>query len=80
MFFFYALSFEPYLVLMLAGLLGLALGRRGDSVRRRRLGLLVVGLFTVALLLLSVYYWPIWTAQTVPYAEWRERMWFDAWI
>lgn len=80
MFFFYALSFEPYLILMLAGILGLALGRPGDSLRRRRAGLLVVGIFVVFALLVSIYYWPIWTAQTVPYTEWRERMWFDAWI
>lgn len=80
MFFFYALSFEPYLILMLAGLLGLALGRPGDSVKRRRWGLAVVGVFTVAVLLLSVYYWPIWTAETILYSEWRSRIWFDAWI
>ena len=40
----------------------------------------MVGLFVVFALLVSIYYWPIWTAQTVPYTEWRERMWFDAWI
>ncbi|WP_237189095.1 dolichyl-phosphate-mannose--protein mannosyltransferase [Rothia nasimurium] len=80
MFFFYALSFEPYLVLMLAGVLGLALGRPGDSVRRRRAGLVVVGAFTVFALLLSVYYWPIWTAEVIPYDAWRARIWFDAWI
>lgn len=80
MFFFYALSFEPYLILMLAGVLGLALGRPGDSVRRKRLGLLTVGLFTVFALLISIYFWPIWTAEVVPYDQWRQRMWFDAWI
>ncbi|MFW0180354.1 dolichyl-phosphate-mannose--protein mannosyltransferase [Rothia sp. P5766] len=80
MFYFYALSFEPYLILMLAGVLGLALGRSGDTVRRRKLGLALVGVFVVFVLLVSTYYWPIWTAQTVPYTEWRERMWFDGWI
>ncbi|WP_419721890.1 dolichyl-phosphate-mannose--protein mannosyltransferase [Rothia nasisuis] len=80
MFFFYALSFEPYLILMLAGILGLALGRSEDSVRRKRLGLILVGAFVVFSLLVSIFYWPIWTAQTIPYADWRARMWFDAWI
>lgn len=80
MFFFYALSFEPYLVMMLAGLLGLALGRPGDSARRQQLGLALVGLFLVAVLLVSAFYWPIWTAQTIPYEHWRWRMWFNQWI
>ncbi|MDO4898312.1 MAG: phospholipid carrier-dependent glycosyltransferase [Rothia sp. (in: high G+C Gram-positive bacteria)] len=80
MFYFYALSFEPYLILILAGVLGLALGRRGEGTRRRRVGLAVVGLFVVFALLVSIYFWPIWTAETVPYEQWRARMWFDAWI
>lgn len=80
MFFFYALSFEPYLVLMLAGLLGLVLGRPGDSETRRWTGRALVGAFLVLAVALSVYYWPIWTAQTIPYAQWRARIWFDAWI
>ncbi len=80
MFYFYALSFEPYLVLMLAGLLGLALGRAGDTVMRQRLGLGLVGIFVVAVLLVSIFFWPIWTGQTIPYEHWRWRMWFDVWI
>ncbi|MDY3048350.1 MAG: phospholipid carrier-dependent glycosyltransferase [Rothia sp. (in: high G+C Gram-positive bacteria)] len=80
MFFFYALSFEPYLVLMLAGLLGFALGRREDSLKRRRLGLLLVGLYLAAVLLVSIHFWPIWVAETIPYSQWRARMWFSGWI
>lgn len=80
MFFFYALSFEPYLILLLAGLLGLALGRRGDSVRRKQAGLIFVGIFLVTALLISTFYYPIWTAQTIPYEQWRWRMWFLRWI
>lgn len=80
MFFFYALSFEPYMVLMLAGLLGLILGRRSDSVRRRKIGLWVVGIYLIVALLLSIFFLPIWTAQVIPYEHWRWRMWFDAWI
>lgn len=80
MFYFYALSFEPFLILMMAGLLGLALGRPGDSTRRKQWGLLTVGLFVVAVLLISIHFWPIWTAETIPYSQWRLRMWFESWI
>ncbi|WP_241975678.1 dolichyl-phosphate-mannose--protein mannosyltransferase [Kocuria rosea] len=80
MYYFYALPVQPALVLMLAGMLGLVLGRPGDTVRRRRAGLAVVGVFTAAVLLLSAHFAPVWYAETVEYAQWRERMWFTAWI
>ena len=38
MFFFYALSFEPFLLILLAGCLGVLLGNRTSSVRRVRVG------------------------------------------
>ncbi|MFW6187681.1 MAG: dolichyl-phosphate-mannose--protein mannosyltransferase [Actinomycetota bacterium] len=80
MYFFYALPVQPYLVLMLAGMLGLVLGRPGDSVARRRAGLALVGVFTAAVLLVSAHFVPVWYGETIGYAQWRERMWFDAWV
>ncbi len=29
---------------------------------------------------LAVFFWPVWTAQTIPYEHWRWRMWFRSWI
>lgn len=80
MFYFYALSFLPWLVLGLTAILGLGLGRPGDSVRRRRYGLVVVGGFLCAVLLISAHFWPIWTGSVLTYDQWREHMWFRAWI
>ncbi|MCM3688251.1 phospholipid carrier-dependent glycosyltransferase [Kocuria rosea] len=80
MFYFYALPVEPYLMLLLAGMLGLVLGGPQRTVARRRAGLVVVGLFTATALVLSAHFAPIWFAETVPYEQWRQRMWFDAWI
>ena len=79
-FFFYAVSFEPFLVLALVYVLGLVLGRRTDSAARRRTGLLVVGCFVAGVLLLSAFFLPIWTAETIPYSDWRLRMWMPSWI
>ncbi|MFF0991202.1 dolichyl-phosphate-mannose--protein mannosyltransferase [Kocuria sp. CPCC 205315] len=79
MFFFYALPFVPYLMLMLAGMLGLVLGRSGKQAHRLA-GLVMVGVFTAATLLASLYFMPIWTGETITYEQWSERMWFDAWI
>jgi len=80
MFTFYAVSFEPFLVLALTYSLGLALGRRQDPLWRRRSGLYLVALFVAAAVLLSAFFYPIWTAEIIPYQEWRLRMWMPSWI
>lgn len=80
MFTFYAVSFEPFLVLALAYCLGLVLGRRSDPPWRRRSGLYLVALFVVGAVLLSAFFYPIWTAEIIPYQDWRIRMWMPSWI
>ncbi len=80
MFFFYAVSFEPFLVLALVYCLGLVLGRQDDPLWRRRSGVYLVVLFLAAALLLSAFFYPLWTAETMPYQEWRYRMWMPSWI
>jgi dolichyl-phosphate-mannose--protein O-mannosyl transferase len=80
MFFFYAVSFEPFLVLALVYCLGLVLGRRTDPLWRRRSGLLLVALFVVAAVLLSAFFYPVWTAELITYQDWRLRMWMPSWI
>ncbi|MFW0179558.1 dolichyl-phosphate-mannose--protein mannosyltransferase [Rothia sp. P7208] len=80
MFFFYALSFEPYAILLLAGTLGLALGRPNDTPQRKKKGLIIVALFVITALLITIFYLPIWTAEIIPYEHWRWRMWFNRWI
>ena len=30
--------------------------------------------------MLFFFYWPIYTAQVIPYADWARRMWFPSWI
>jgi dolichyl-phosphate-mannose-protein mannosyltransferase len=80
MFFFYAVSFEPFLILALVYCLGLVLGREGDPLWRRRSGLYLLALFVAAALLLSAFFYPLWTAETISYDEWRSRMWMPSWI
>lgn len=79
-FFFYAVSFEPFLVLALVYCLGLVLGQRSDPLWRRRSGFYLVALFVVAAVLLSAFFYPVWTAEVIPYQEWRVRMWMPSWI
>jgi dolichyl-phosphate-mannose--protein O-mannosyl transferase len=80
MFYFYAVSFEPFLVLALVYCLGLVLGRAGDPPWRRRSGLYLVVLFLAAAALLSAFFYPIWTAEVIPYVDWKVRMWMPSWI
>lgn len=79
MFAFYAVSFEPFLVLALAMALGLVLGRPTDPPGRRQAGFLAVGVFVLAALAVSAYLMPLWTAEPIPYIEWRLRLWMPSW-
>ena len=80
MFYFYAVSFEPFLVLALVYCLGLVLGRASDPAWRRRTGLYLVVLFVAAAVLLSAFFYPVWAAEVIPYDQWRVRMWMPSWI
>jgi dolichyl-phosphate-mannose--protein O-mannosyl transferase len=80
MFFFYALPSLPFLVLGITGLAGLALGPREASDTRRLAGALSVGIYTIIVVLLFAYFYPILAAQVIPYSSWRARMWFPGWI
>ncbi|MDR6791536.1 dolichyl-phosphate-mannose--protein O-mannosyl transferase [Pseudarthrobacter oxydans] len=80
MFYFYAVSFEPFLILALVYCLGLVLGRASDPPWRRRSGLYLVALFIAAAILLSAFFYPVWAAETIPYDAWKVRMWMPSWI
>ena len=30
--------------------------------------------------MLFFFFWPVLTAQVIPYAQWAARMWFPSWI
>lgn len=77
---FYAVAFEPWVVLAATFVLGLVLGTRHDSLRRRRWGLLAVGGFLVLSLAVFAWFWPVYTAQVVPLRDWQARMWFPSWV
>ncbi|WP_354178661.1 phospholipid carrier-dependent glycosyltransferase [Arthrobacter sp. UYP6] len=79
-FFFYALSFEPFLLLALTYVLALILGRISDPRARRLAGAAVVAGFLLAAVLVSAFFLPVWTAETIPYSDWRLRMWMPSWI
>lgn len=79
-FFFYALPYLPFLVLILAGVAGLVLPGPRTKLWPARIGWITVGLWLCLVLALAIFFWPLWSAQVLPYDQWRTRMWFDNWI
>ena len=77
---FYAVAFVPYIVLALTFALGLLIGDPSSSPDRRRIGVAIAGVFVLAIVAVSWFYWPVWVADVIPYSSWRNRMWFPSWI
>lgn len=77
---FYAVAFVPWVVLAVTYVLGMILGTTRDSLRRRMVGVIAVGAYAISCVWLFFFFWPIYTAQVIPYAEWARRMWFPSWI
>ena len=56
--------------------LGLILGSATAVRWRRALGSGVVGIYVVAVVILFFYFYPIMSAQVIPYSEWLSHMWY----
>jgi dolichyl-phosphate-mannose-protein mannosyltransferase len=79
-FYFYAVMFDPYLVMALALCLGLVLGPAAASARRRAARAAVAGTYILYVALNFIYLYPLLTAQVIPHSSWMTRMWFSSWI
>jgi dolichyl-phosphate-mannose--protein O-mannosyl transferase len=77
---FYAIAFEPYLILALTAALMTLLGTAGDPESRRVGGIRVVGAFLAGCLLLSLFFLPIWTGAEIPRWYLNMHFWFPSWI
>ncbi len=79
-YFYYAVSFEPFLILTLALCLGLILGPAGASRRRRLTGASLVAVYVIAVALDFAFLDPVLTGQPVSPAAWIARMLMTSWI
>lgn len=77
---FYAVAFTPYIVLAATYGIGLILGDPDAKRVGRRQRVIIATALVVAAIAFAWFYWPIWSAQPIPYSEWRQRMWFNSWI
>jgi dolichyl-phosphate-mannose-protein mannosyltransferase len=79
-FYFYAVVFDPFLVLSITLCLGLLIGPARASALRRAVGAAVTGAYLLAVLLNFYYLYPVMAAKVIPYSSWLARMWFSSWI
>lgn len=79
-FFYYAVSFEPFMIIAITLCLGLIIGPARAGPGRRAVGAIGAGGYMIAVLLNLAYLYPILTAEVIPYSAWLSRMWFHRWI
>jgi dolichyl-phosphate-mannose--protein O-mannosyl transferase len=75
-FYYYALEFEPFLILSIVLCLGLILGPVTVGVLRRSVGAFFVGAYVLAVLLMFWYFYSILAGQVIPYHDWFAHMWY----
>ncbi len=76
---FYTIAFEPYLILGLVFVIGVILGRPDDPVERRLSGIRVVGIYLGMALLVSAFFFPLWTGIQTPLWFWQLHIWLPTW-
>lgn len=79
-FYYYALEFEPFMILCIVLCLGLIIGPASASPRRRAIGSALAGVYVLAVLVLFWYFYPILTGKIIPYSSWLSHMWYTGWI
>jgi dolichyl-phosphate-mannose-protein mannosyltransferase len=79
MYYFYATTMAPFLVLGLTLALGHILGRARSGFERRGTGLLVVALYTGLVVANFVWLWPILNGDSITTARWQAELWLPSW-
>jgi dolichyl-phosphate-mannose-protein mannosyltransferase len=77
---FYAVVLLPWLVLCLAYAtqrLVAWVTRRPDWLPAARV---LLGAALLAVVATSLWFWPIWTAQVIPFRVWQMHMWLPGWV
>nr|WP_218222181.1 phospholipid carrier-dependent glycosyltransferase [Nesterenkonia sp. Act20] len=93
MFFFYTISYHPFLILAITAVAALVLrigtgSRRADGSQReagaivaaRQRNTVILLCFVLLCVAASVFFLPLWTAEMIPYEQWRMRIWIESWL
>jgi dolichyl-phosphate-mannose--protein O-mannosyl transferase len=76
---FYAIVFEPYMILGLVFVIGLILGSRTDPPWQRLRGIRIVAVFLVLAVLVSAFFYPVWTGLQIPTWFSQAHYWLPGW-
>ncbi|MEV7633518.1 phospholipid carrier-dependent glycosyltransferase [Microbacterium sp. NPDC089318] len=77
---FYTVVMVPFLILTLTVALRELAGRRADPLHRRRAGQRTVAVYLLVVVLVSAFFYPVWTGMSVPYPFWLIHNWLPGWI
>jgi dolichyl-phosphate-mannose-protein mannosyltransferase len=75
-FYYYALEFEPFIIICIVLCLGLIIGPAKARLSRRVTGAVLAGIYILAVLALFSYFYPILSAKVIPYSDWLSHMWY----
>jgi dolichyl-phosphate-mannose-protein mannosyltransferase len=78
-YFYYAVSFEPFLCLALALCIGLIIGPADGSRRRRAAGAAIAAAYLAAVAVNFAYLYPVLTGRPISQSAWLARMWLSTW-
>jgi dolichyl-phosphate-mannose--protein O-mannosyl transferase len=79
-FYYYALEFEPFMIICIVLCLGLIMGPAAASQLRRIVGSLLTGGYVLAVVVLFWYFYPVLAGKIIPYSSWLSHMWYHGWI
>lgn len=71
---FYAIAFQPFLILALVYCAQMALTKFG------RKGVIVIASIFILIAANFIYFLPLYMGDVITYEAWRARMWFPSWI
>ncbi|HEX5299324.1 MAG TPA: phospholipid carrier-dependent glycosyltransferase, partial [Streptosporangiaceae bacterium] len=82
-FYYYALEFEPFLILAIVLCLGLILGPASAGALRRSVGAGIVGAYVLVVLIMFWYFYPLLAGQIISYQDWWSHIWYrvgNGWV
>ena len=80
MFYFYSIVYLPFLVMAIAYIASLIYVGISARESSRKVFFIIGGILLVLTVVISVFFYPVWTAIQLPKDDWLLRMWFRNWI